>query len=164
MPTKIKYQIANENTKKGIVPAGKHERNTYAYEIKKNGSKELVITGKENTYEKIQAELEETKIENILKRVAVGDMSDFRPNGIYQDVTDIPKDLNGAMAEIQKMENIWNTLPKEIKDEYNNDVRQYISDAGSEKWLNLMGYQTEKPKEVKEEAPKLENELETPKE
>lgn len=112
----------------------------YGYEINAKGQKQLVKTGEKNTWEEIQSYLENTKIENVLKRVAVGDMSDFRPQGIYQDVSEIPNNLVEARREMQKLENMWAKLPKETKEKYENSVERFIAEAGKESWMIDMGF------------------------
>lgn len=139
MNKEIPFRTAYSGQKRTTCPAGKETRETYAYEINEKGQKELKSNGTINVYEEIQAELEETKIENVLKRVAAGDMSDFRPTGIYQDITKIPNNLIEAKKEMQKLENVWNELPKETKAKYNWSVDEFISKAGEETWLVDMG-------------------------
>lgn len=125
---------------------------TYGYEINKYGQKELIITGETDRYAKIQESLEETKIENILKSVAMGDMSHMRPDGIYADLTEVPNNLIEARRQMNKLENLWNELPKEIKQKYNWSVEEFIGASGTENWLKDMGILKEEPKaEVKTE-------------
>lgn len=131
-------------------PTGDGTEPTYEYVIKNNGSKVLEKTGTKDVYSEIQAQLEDTKIENILKRVAVGDMTDFRPDGIYADTTVVPNNMVDSLKEIQKLNNYWNSLPPEIRREYNNDLNQFVADSGSEKWLNIMGI-------TKEESNKMDS-------
>lgn len=124
-------------------------QNVYGYEIDNYGRKILVKTGEENLYEMIQMSLEETKIENILKRAAAGE-NVFRPEGIYADITTMPSNLIEARQSIQKLENTWAKLPSEIKNKYNNSVEEFISRSGSEEWLTDMGLLKNQAKEVKE--------------
>lgn len=136
-------------------PSGKRMQDEYGYEIDKFGRKVLVKTGETDLYAKIQEELEETKIENILKRVAIGDTSVLRPDGIYADLTEMPGSLLEARQMMQELENTWNGLPNEIKKKYNYDVEQYIAAAGKEDWLRDMGLlepdqEPETPEPVKE--------------
>lgn len=132
---------------------GKHDRHTIAtgdgieeiweYEINKYGQKELVKTGEYSLYDQIQESLEETKIENILKRVAAGDTTVMRPDGMYADMTEAPKNLIEARQQMQKLENLWNGLDTEIKRKYDFDVEKFIGASGSETWLKDMGLLTE---------------------
>lgn len=139
MNKELPFRTAYSGQKRTTCPTGKETKKTYAYEINEKGQKELKVNGMQNVYEEIQAELEETKIENILKRVASGDMSDFRPTGIYQDITEIPNNLIEAKKEMQKLENFWNELPKEVKAKYNWSVDEFIANAGKETWLKDTG-------------------------
>lgn len=118
---------------------GRPMQNEYAYKINSYGQKILEKTGEKNLYAEIQAALEETKIENILARVANGDMSDFRPNGIFADTTEIPSNLIEARQAMQELENTWNKLPNDTKRKYDFDVEKFIGQSGSESWLRDMG-------------------------
>lgn len=152
-----KFRTGYSGQVKNNCPSGKETRPTYEYVVDNKGRKELKQTGKENVYEKIQSEAENVKIENVLARVAVGDMNDFRAQGIYEDISNMPNNMVEAMQQIQEVKNHWKNLPNEIKEKYNYDVHQYIADAGSETWLKNMGLvkevektteQTTKEKEV----------------
>lgn len=133
-------------------PSGRRMQDEYGYEIDKFGRKVLVKTGETDLYAKIQEELEETKIENILKRVAIGDTSVLRPDGIYADLTEMPGNLLEARQMMQELENTWNGLPNEIKKKYNYDVEQYIAAAGKEDWLRDMGLLEPEPEPKPETA------------
>lgn len=118
---------------------GRPMQNEYAYKINEYGQKVLEKIGEKDLYAEIQASLEETKIENILARVANGDMSDFRPNGIFADTTEIPSNLIEARQAMQELENTWNKLPNDTKRKYDFDVEKFIGQSGSESWLRDMG-------------------------
>lgn len=130
-------------------PAGSMIANDYGYTLDSFGRKILEKTGERNIYEEIQSYAEECKIENVLKRVAAGDYSDFRPQGIYQDISDIPTDLNTAQAEMLKVESMFMTLPAETKAKYHNSLTEFIAKTGTESWLIDTGFI--QPKEA--EAP-----------
>lgn len=134
-----------------LAPAGNVMANEYGYTLDSHGRKVLEKTGERNVYEEIQSYAEDCKIENILKRVAAGDMSDFRPQGIYQDISDIPTDLNTAQAEMMKVEAMYNALPAETKAKYHNSVTEFIAKTGTESWLIDTGFI--QPKAEETEAP-----------
>ena len=152
----ILYKTAYGERERVITECGKAIQPTYGYEINSKGQKILVKNGEKNIYEEIQAQAEDTKIENILKRVAIGDMSDFRPDGIYQDISEVPNNLIQAKREMQKLENMWQRIPNEIKSKYNWSVEEFIAQAGKESWLIDMGMI--QPKTTIEEPVKLEKE------
>ena len=134
-----------------LAPAGEVMADEYGYTLDSHGRKVLEKTGQRNVYEEIQSYAESCKIENILKRVAAGDMSDFRPQGIFQDISDIPTDLNTAQAEMLKVEAMFKQLPAETKAKYHNSVTEFIAKTGTESWLIDTGYI--QPKKEDAEAP-----------
>lgn len=152
-----KFRTAYSTSIRINCPSGSEMQNEYAYEINGKGQKQLVKTGETNRYQKIQEALEETKIENILKRVAAGDTSDFRPEGIYEDVSKIPNNLIEARKEMQKIENLWNRLDNEIKAKYNWSVDEFMAETGKAQWLVDAGFVTEQKTETKTEPPKETN-------
>lgn len=136
--------------------AGRKMQDEYGYEINKKGQKVLVKTGETNLWQKIQDELESTKIENILAQAAVGDMTHFRPDGIYADVADMPKTLVEAQQQIHALETMWEGIPNDIKEKYNHDVGEFVAKAGSDEWLTDMGIIGAEIEEVKApEAPEM---------
>ena len=165
MATKIPFKTAYSEKERVYAPVGSRTRPIYEYVIDNRGRKKLEITGEENIYEQIQEQLEDCKIENILARVALGDMSNFRPDGIYQDISELPNNLIEARQEMQKVENLWKGLSSEIKAKYNWDVNQYMADIGKEAWLIDSGFIQPKVDEtITSGALKEETKVETPKE
>ena len=139
MANKERFKTAYGDRDKVYVPSGSRYQDTYGYEIDKFGQKVLVKTGETDLYAMIQESLEETKIENILKRVAIGDTSVMRPDGIYADISESPKSLIEARQQMQQLENLWNGLPIDTKRKYNMSVEDFIAKSGSESWLIDMG-------------------------
>lgn len=129
--------------KRVFVSSGNRYQNEYSYTKNKKGSTILEKTGETDLYEKIQESLEDTKIENIIRRVTAGDDSMLRPNGIYADCTELPSNLIESQKAIMDLENVWAKLPIRTKEEYNFDKGQFVAEAGSEKWLKSMGYKAE---------------------
>lgn len=145
--SKTAFKTAYGEREHYCTPTGDGIEPVYAYEINKYGQKELVQVGETNLYEKIQESLEETKIENILRRVVAGDTTVLRPDGIYADISTAPKNLIEARQQIQKLENLWNDLPIDTKREYDMSIENFVNESGSDKWLKSMGLIKEDPKE-----------------
>lgn len=150
MPTKIPFKTAYGEHERSFIPSGDGMEDIWEYEINNYGQKILVCTGQYSLYEKIQESLEETKIENILRRVAAGDNTMMRPDGIYGDITNMPNNLIEARQSMQKLENLWNGLDNEIKKKYDYDVDKFIGASGSETWLLDMGLIEKKTEKVAE--------------
>lgn len=123
-------------------PSGSELETTYGYEIDKKGMKVLKPNGTKNVYEKIQEYLEDSKIENVIQRVIAGDTSVLRPDAIYQDITNMPKNMIDAMNQIKALEKTYNDLPKEIKDKYQT-IEDFVQASGTEAWMRDMGYISE---------------------
>lgn len=139
MPSKIPFKTAYAERDHVYTEAGTEWEKEYQYEINSYGQKVLVCSGKHNRFEQIQADLEDTKIENILARATAGDTSMLRPDGIYADLTSMPSNLLEARQAMQQLENTWNGLDNEIKKKYNYDLDQFIGQSGSDSWLKDMG-------------------------
>ena len=160
------YRTAYSEQIRFYSPTGNGMQDEYGYEVNAKGQKELVKTGEKNLYLEIQSYKEDCLIENILQRAAVGDMRDFRPQGIYADTTKLPKNMIDAKKAMVNLENTWNKLPNEIKQKYDNSVETFVTQAGTDSWLIDMGYKEAAPTivntapETKPEVPKAE----TPKE
>lgn len=140
MPTtKIPYKLPYGEHERKYSPTGNGKENTYGYERNAYGRKVLVKTGERNAYEEIQAQLEETKIENIMARALAGDNSVFRPDGIYTDTSILPHSMIESMQRIQDLENMWGGLPTDLRRKYNFNVEDFIAASGTKEWLSDMG-------------------------
>lgn len=133
-------------------PSGSPEADIYEVEIDSTGHKHLVKTGKTNTYEKIQASLESTKIETIMRRAASGDVTALAvTNGQYLDCTEMPHTLAEAQNMLIKLEQQFNKLPLEVRQKYDMSAEKYIADYGTENWAKNLGIldqvELEEPKE-----------------
>ena len=150
----LPFRTAYSGQVKSECPSGSPYQDEYSYKIDSYGRKILEKTGETNLYAKIQESLEETKIENILKRAVAGDTSMLRPDGIYADLSEMPSNLLEARQAMQELENTWNGLDNDIKAKYHYDLDQFIGQSGTEGWLRDMGLLKEKQTEVIQEAVK----------
>ncbi len=84
-----------------------------------------------NTYDKIQAYKDETDIYNILARVANGETS-LLGNASWDDfdATAITADFMTKQASLDKAVDFFNHLPTDIKQQFNNDFRDFSADGG----------------------------------
>lgn len=146
MATKERFRSAYSERVRKTIPSGTGYEDEWEYKINKYGQKVLEKVGETNVYAQIQAHKDDCNIENILKRVAIGDMSDFRPDGVYMDCTVMPATMLEARQAMMDLENTWNKLPNELKAKYNYSLDEYISASGTTEWLKDMGMlPTEEP-------------------
>ena len=143
---KTKFDRARIHT-----PAGTRYLNTYQEEIDKKGRKCLVKTGETNVYERIQVDLEGTKIENILHQVAMGDLSVLNQREtMYVDATNMPKNLMEAQNIVIKAKAEFEQFPQEVREIFHNSPEEYVSEMGTESFLEKMAPYNKKLSDIKE--------------
>lgn len=145
----MKYNSAYDRPKTEPAPTGDKYEYIYEMDIDENGHKILVKTDNmENIYEKIQESLEETKIENIIRRAIGGDPTALaQTNGQYFDATDAPQSLAEAQRIIiQATENFFK-LPLTIREKFDHSPEKYINEFGSESWIGKMDGIINRPSE-----------------
>lgn len=150
---------------------GRRFRNIYQEEIV-DKRKALVKVGETNVYEQIQADLESTKIENILHAAAMGDLNALQQReAVYIDATTLPKNLMESQNIVLKAKQQFEKMPAEVRELFHNSAEEYVSEMGSKEFLEKMapynkkiadikaaGSKAEYDKKVKEQA-KFENDV-----
>ena len=130
-------------------PAGDIYLEVFQEEVQKDGKIELVCTGKTNIYDRIQEDLESTKIENILKASAMGDYSMLRmQEPVYIDATTFPKNLMECQNIVVKAKQEFEKFPEEVKELFNNNPDVYVNTMGTEDFLKKMAPYNEKLAEI----------------
>lgn len=150
MPVRTKH----DEHKRYHCSAGSRYENTYQEQIdKKSGKKHLVKVGETCVYDIIQADFEQTKIENILHKLAVGDYSVLKQADLtYVDEKDFPKDLMEAQNIVVKAKAEFDKFPYEVKELFNNSPEQYVSEIGTDDFIKKMApYNDNIAKRQKEE-------------
>ena len=125
----------SRNNRPKTIPAPKCEKiiPTFSLEIDtKTGKKELKQTGKTNIYDKIQASKEQTLVYNILERFNAGDTSVLnKVQGMYGDFTNVPKTLAEAQQQLINAENLFMSLPLDMRKEINHSSSEFLASAAS---------------------------------
>lgn len=148
------YQWNNRN-KTEPAPSGSKIETTYSMKVTKTGHKELEASGEKNVYAIIQESLEETKIENILRRAMLGDESALeRVQGQYLDLTETPTSYTDMLNMINKAKEDFESLPAEVKSKFNYSAEEFITSLGTETFNEKMGIKKIEPivtEEIKSE-------------
>lgn len=136
--------------------AGESIRRTYLWELNKKGEKVLTLDQVIDQQAEINSYLEETKLENIIRRASIDPDLAARliPNtgGGIQDATEMPQNLMELQNIMLRAEQIWDEIPKEIKLKFDNDVDKFVASFGTIDWAKNLGiYQEELPEEPKKE-------------
>ena len=132
------YTIFNHPKKKKTC-SGTHFIKTYQEEIDKNGELNLVENGYHDVYAEIQLDLESCKIENILHRVAMGDLAALQQrDATYVDATTMPKNLQEAQNLVIRMKDEFYKMPLEVRKEFDNNPDKYVSLMGTDEFKTIM--------------------------
>lgn len=135
----MKFYSRSEKPPVTATPAGEMEEDTYEMSIDLRGHKTLERSGKTNVYEFIQESLEETKIENIIRRAVGGDEGALATmHGVYMDVSDAPKSLAEMQQAVITATEEFMKLPVEIREKFNHSAMQYVAEFGTEEWLKKL--------------------------
>lgn len=130
--------------------AGESVRRTYLWERDDKGEKVLKLDQTIDQQAEIDSYLEETKIENIIRRASIDPNIAARivPDlgGGVQDFTEMPHTLAELQNIMIRAEQIWDEVPKEIKLKFNNDVDNFVASFGTVEWAENLGILKEKPK------------------
>ena len=93
----------------------------------------------------------------LLKRFQAGDqdaVAQFTHTyGDYMDLTEIPDNFNDMMALARKGEDMFNALPVEKKELFDNNYELFVNSVGSKEWMEKMGYEGKTNKVVEPIAP-----------
>ena len=129
--------------------AGETIRRTYLWERNEKGEKVLTLDQVIDQQAEIDSYLEETKLENIIRRASIDPdiAARIKPDigGGIQDFTEAPQTLAELQNIMMRAEQIWEEVPKDIKLKFDNDVDKFIASFGSVEWAKNLGiYQEEK--------------------
>lgn len=121
----------------------------YEYKVTDKG-RELVKTGETDLYALIQSRLDETKIENIIKRATYDPTTlgnqDWQISETMTDISDAPTNYHEWYGRIKDAEAEFDKLPIEVKNKWDNDVEKYVMAYGTAEWADKMGHlKKEKP-------------------
>lgn len=120
---------------------GSREKILYAPQIAKDGTYELVESGREDLYAAIQSHAESVDIHVILDRYARGDLGALsRVQGVYADVTGAPGSFAEALNLVVAGETQFNALPLEIRAKFDHSYAKWIAAMDNlPEWQRLMG-------------------------
>lgn len=136
--------------------AGESIRRTYLWEFNEKGEKVLTLDQVIDQQAEIDSYLEETKLENIIRRASIDPdlAARLMPDvgGGLQDATQMPENLMELQNIMLRAEQIWDEIPKETKLKFDNDVDKFVASFGTIDWAKNLGiYQEKKPEEPKKE-------------
>lgn len=128
--------------------AGESVRRTYLWERNEKGEKVLKLDQIIDQQAEIDSYLEETKLENIIRRASIDPNIAARIapeiGGGIQDFTETPQTLAELQNIMIRAEQIWDEVPKETKLKFDNNVDKFIASFGTIEWAKNLGIYKEK--------------------
>lgn len=136
--------------KRHFAPSGSKYLNVYE-EQEKRGHKELIKTGETNVDEMIQQDLEQSKIENILHQLEMGNLDVLnQKDATYFDATVMPKELRETLNLVLKAKSEFEKFPTEVKEQFHNSPDEYVAEMGTKEFLDKMSPYNKKMAKIAE--------------
>ena len=113
---------------------GSGMKDTYKMFVDKDGKRELRKNGEYNLYAEIQSYKDSVSIDYILARFMNGDETALsRAQGIYGDFTEMPRTLAELQQRVIDAEDLFNSLPLDVKEKYNFSASEFFAQLDSDK-------------------------------
>lgn len=123
-----------------ICRSGSATAPVYELNFDEDGKKELIETGRINTYERIQSWKESCDLKSILARFANGDISALNRNTpIFGDFTFAPSTLADYYNRINQAEQEFYKLPLDVRAKFNHSPSEYFCSMGTPEFASIMG-------------------------
>ena len=107
------------------------------YDKRKNIT--VVEKGKENLYAYINSFADSVDINVLLARYRNGEKDALLQRaGAYIDISSMPANINEFIDLSRSAQNLFNSLPVETKEKFNNNVMEFISTVGDPEWIEKM--------------------------
>lgn len=130
--------IRKVDCKKFACNPGSKFKTEYSPIVEKDGSVTLRPVGKIDFHAYIQSFKDLTDIHYIVKKIANGDTSMLRFDGVYGDFTKYPKTLAEVLQLQIDSNKLFNSLPVEIKQKFSNDPNKFFAQSGTEEWFKTI--------------------------
>ena len=111
----------------------------YSPIVNSDGSITLKESGKENLQEYIDSFASECDINVLIARFVNGDINALNQRqGFYGDFTQMPKTYAEFLQVQIDSKKYFDALPVDIKHKFNDDANQFLAQAGSKEWFEIM--------------------------
>lgn len=126
----------------------------YKLKFNEDGSHDLVVCGKKDTYEEIQSHKDSCDIKAIIERATItGDMRElYKTEAFYEDMTIMPKSRVEALQSLAEAENVWNQLPAYVKEKFDSDMNKFFAQAFTDEWFSKLEIKKDIKEDIKDES------------
>lgn len=119
---------------------------TYQAKVDDRGHIDLVVSGRENIYEEIQSHKDSTDIHVILQRYNNGELDALsKVQGVYQDLTQMPKTYAELLNALIAGENYFNSLPVETRAKFNHSFYEFMAGMDHADFFERLGITPDVP-------------------
>lgn len=123
-----------------VANPGNPKKEMYHARYDDRGCVELVSDGHDDLYSRIQSYADSVDIHVLLKRFANGDVDALsKTQGIYADVTGMPKTYAELLNTVNDLERKFMALPVDIREKFGNSFAQYAATLGTDEYFAALG-------------------------
>lgn len=129
----------------------------YSPKFEEDGRLTLVESGTADLYAEIQSHKDSVDLYTILKRYEAGELDVLsRVQGVYADVTGMPRTYAEMLQRIEDGKTVFAGLPKEVREEFNNDVNQFFAAMDGPDFYSRLGFKSDVEQPAEQPAQKEE--------
>lgn len=111
-------------------PSGSKIKKVFSVSYNTRGEAVLVEVGTHNLYDEIQSFKQDVDINNIIRRYTNGDVTVLnKMPGVYQDISNMPKNLAEAFALIETAKKSYEELRHEVKENCYPTFESFLQDT-----------------------------------
>ena len=111
----------------------------YSPVVNDDGTISLVESGQEDLQAYIDSFWMECDLKTLIQRFTHGEINVLNQRqGTFGDFTKAPKTFAEALQMQIDSENLFKSLPKAIKERFNNDKNQFFAQSGTKEWFEKM--------------------------
>ncbi len=122
-------------------PSGDLFHDVLSPSFRADGTIELKVTDRVDIKQEINSHRDETDMTFILSRLMAGDDSVLNPRPpMYGDFTQLPTSYAEMLNMVLDGERYFDSLPLDVRNNFDNDRGKWFATIGSDSWLDNMGF------------------------
>lgn len=125
-------------TNEFVSDPGSRYHTLYKSTVLPSGEVILKENGKEDIWEKINAEAPSCDMQYILHQMALGDYSALDHQTQYLDLTQMPTSRREVLDIFMNVEKEFLSLPSEVRMKFDNDFRKWYASGDTPEWREAM--------------------------
>lgn len=132
--------MINKRSMEFVSNPGQAEQEIFHGELMPDNTIRLISDGYENIQMYIESFRESTEIENIIRRVNNGEIDLLNArSGVFGDFVGMPNSRSEALNSIISAQRFFESLPDDIKNNFNGSFDNWFNAVGNEDFLEKTG-------------------------